>query len=572
MEPLSHIDVLVCGAGPVGILTVLGLAQQGISTLIIEKRERHVQETIGRACTLYPRTLELLEQLDVAEEVTRAAFIGRTYAVFRDGKRISRKAWQAMGPLMDNSFHNYLVNIRQRYSEDIFATKYKAESNRPIYYGWAITGYAVDTSLSDGHNVTAMISHDTLGKRSVRCKYLIGADGGSSTVRQLAGIAMEGNETTYKWIRIDGRMKTDMPDPNVVFGSLETQTHGNVLWCRLDRDACRIGFALTPSLQAKYPEGLAQEQAVSEAIDALQPFKLEIERVDWWTQYSVKQKIAETLQKDEYIFLAGDAAHTHSSAFAQGMNTGVHDATNLVWKLSGTLKGWYQPQVLVTYADERRAAVRKMISIDRLAAAAISGQVPSEFQAAGLTAEDAFHNVIETNLSFNVGLGISYRAAESSILSREPTATTLFPGMRSPDVLLLAPGPAVPMRLHSITHCANKGCWSVLVFTGARDVTRGKITALSQRLNEPECLLKQWSNRLTLSTIMLGTASNAWEVFDGPAVGRLYFDTQSLAHDRYGVYPENGAISVIRPDGVFAFAAGLDEIDHIVEFFRAIFN
>lgn len=96
---------------------------------------------------------------------------------------------------------------------------------------------------------------------------------------------MEGNDTTYRWVRIDGRMKTNMPETNLVFGSLETKTHGNVLWVRLDRDAYRIGFALTPSLQAKYPNGLTQEDVVKEAVESLKPFALEIERVDWWTQY-----------------------------------------------------------------------------------------------------------------------------------------------------------------------------------------------------------------------------------------------------------------------------------------------
>jgi len=96
---------------------------------------------------------------------------------------------------------------------------------------------------------------------------------------------MEGNETTYRWVRLDGRIKTDMPEPNLVFAALETKKHGNVLWVRLDRDAHRIGFALTPSLQAKYPNGITQEEAISEAVESVKPFQLEVERLDWWTQY-----------------------------------------------------------------------------------------------------------------------------------------------------------------------------------------------------------------------------------------------------------------------------------------------
>lgn len=96
---------------------------------------------------------------------------------------------------------------------------------------------------------------------------------------------MEGNDTVHKWVRIDGRMKTNIPDPNLMFASLETKTHGNVLWLRLDNDAYRIGFALTPRLQEKYPDGPTQEQAIEEAKECLKPFDLEIERLDWWTYY-----------------------------------------------------------------------------------------------------------------------------------------------------------------------------------------------------------------------------------------------------------------------------------------------
>lgn len=97
---------------------------------------------------------------------------------------------------------------------------------------------------------------------------------------------MQGSDTTYKWIRIDGRVKTNMPEPNLSFASIYTETHGSVLWVKLDGDAVRIGFALNAALQAKYPDGPTQEQAVKEAADAIYPLTLEFERVDWWTYYT----------------------------------------------------------------------------------------------------------------------------------------------------------------------------------------------------------------------------------------------------------------------------------------------
>lgn len=282
---------------------------------------------------------------------------------------------------------------------------------------------------------------------------------------------------------------------------------------------------------------------------------------------SIKQKVAETMQKDEFVLLAGDAAHTHSSAFAQGMNTGVHDATNLIWKLSGTLKGWYNKEVLPTYDSERRGGAHKLINIDRQAAAAISGDIPAEYKALGLTVEEAMRSIFQKNMTFTVGLGISY---DASILNKEPLAATLVAGMRSPDALLYAPGPSVPLRLHDITHGYSKGRWSLLVFAGHPKFTKHEIVALREKLKSDESRIKRWSQVYQLATIMVGVTGCPWDAFDGPAIGSLYFDKDGLAHDRYGVYPDGGAILVIRPDGIYAFAAPLGEIDKVEDFFEAI--
>jgi phenol 2-monooxygenase (NADPH) len=123
------------------------------------------------------------------------------------------------------------------------------------------------------------------GTNTWASKYLVGADGGQSTVRKLAGIVREGDETTYRWIRIDAKMKTDMPDPDLGFAAIETEEYGNVLWVKLDKDAHRIGISLNPRLQAKYPGEMTEADVIEEATNALRPFKVEVERVDWWTIY-----------------------------------------------------------------------------------------------------------------------------------------------------------------------------------------------------------------------------------------------------------------------------------------------
>jgi phenol 2-monooxygenase (NADPH) len=283
----------------------------------------------------------------------------------------------------------------------------------------------------------------------------------------------------------------------------------------------------------------------------------------------VKQKVASTLQKDAHILLAGDAAHTHSSAFAQGMNTGVHDATNLAWKLAGVLHGHHHPTVLATYATERRAAAEQLIAIDRAAAAAISGDLPTGLASGLLGPGAALRAVLEANMSFTIGLGVAYPAP--TLLTRDFDASTLAAGARAPDALLGAPGPNVAVRLLRVALRGTRGRWALLVFAGQHLLTKAKVAAVRERVEGAEGPWVRWRERLNRVTIMVGYVGCAWDAFDGPAVGNLYFDHEAMAHDRYGIYTENGGIVVIRPDGVLAYAADLDQLDRIEEFFEPVF-
>ncbi|KAI8718594.1 FAD-binding-3 domain-containing protein [Fusarium sp. LHS14.1] len=554
-------DVLIVGAGPVGLLIGIGLTQQGVDCVLIEKRERDVQATFGRATTLYPRSLELLEQLDVADDLTQEGFVSRSSINFKDGTRVNERGWNLMFDHFKPSYHDYALNIRQRYSEDVFRNHFES-CGKSVWFSWKLTAYAIDTSLGDGYNVTATLEHKTMGKTHVRCKYLVGSDGGSSSVRQLAGIDLDLDPTTHEWIRIDGKMSTDIPDANIGLASIETEHHGNILWVKLDRDTHRVGFALTPSLLAKYPNGITEDEALKEAAEGMKPFKLEVDRLDWWTHYKIKQSVAQVLQKDQFVLLGGDAAHTHSSGFAQGMNTGIHDATNLVWKLAGTIKGWYKPSVLETYASERHAAAKKLIGIDKNAAAVISGEIPAQYQGLGRTADEILWKIFGENIGFNVGLGVTYA---KNVINQSPLMTTLASGVRSPDALVCAPGSKVPLRLHdALLRDGRRGCWSIVVFAGNTAFTSSNFPALRETL---PTFAERHDGMIRLVTLMTGTVGSAWEALDGPPLGKFFFDRDGSCHSEYGVDTKSGALVVIRPDGIISFATGLDKGSEIKEHF-----
>jgi phenol 2-monooxygenase len=124
-----------------------------------------------------------------------------------------------------------------------------------------------------------------IGLQYLPSKYVVGADGTRSLVRKLADIPFVGDSTALKWFRIDAVVKTNMPGARVGLASIESPTHGNVLWMALDHGRTRIGFALPPNLAEKYGANITEEEAKEEAKKAVAPFNLEFEHVDWWTLY-----------------------------------------------------------------------------------------------------------------------------------------------------------------------------------------------------------------------------------------------------------------------------------------------
>lgn len=114
---------------------------------------------------------------------------------------------------------------------------------------------------------------------------MVGTDGGKSLVRQIASIPFNGANTKSKWVQIDGDFETNMPDSDIGFASIESKSHGNVIWVQLEKGEKRIWFALNDEMSAKYGRCLKEEEAKEEAIRAMEPFTLEVKSVNWFTMY-----------------------------------------------------------------------------------------------------------------------------------------------------------------------------------------------------------------------------------------------------------------------------------------------
>ena len=563
----EHYDVIICGGGPVGLLLAYQLARLGIPILIIEQFDKTQQDMYGRASTLYPRTIEMLDQLELLDEMSQVGLIGRASVTYKDGQKVQDRGWDFLLTISDTYFP-YGLNIRQKYSEDIFRTALEQHGSK-VNPGWTLKNFNLNDDAEDYKISAEMIDQNGVAV-SAKSKYIIGADGGKSSVRQISGIPFIGEKSAFHWVRIDAVINTDMPQSRIGFGALESATHGNVLWVSLDHGRSRIGFALPKALYEQYGESITEEVVKQEAAKAMAPFKIEFVSVDWWTLYSIGQRVAETFQHKDRILLAGDAAHTHSSGAAQGMNTGVHDAVNLAWKLGGVLKGWYKPEVLKTYSPERRAIAQHLIKLDKTIRTLISGHVPESF-AGNVHDGDTnsiLRDVIDSSAQFTIGLGVAYES--DNLLNKAAGVTSIRVGRRAPDVLVQKPGSRFPTRLYELTK--NNGKFWVVVFAGEPLLTASSLKALRTYLDSSESFTKRLTNAFDFLTIIAGTGLQPDETLGVNRFGRACYDVDHAAYTRYGISTAEGAIVVLRPDGILAFAAGLDGGVEVGGYFDAVIS
>lgn len=476
-----------------------------------------------------------------------------------------------MEAMKDTQFDFALV-LRQKYQEEIFRRRLK-ELGVSLEAPVELKDVTVDENVEEGgYRVTASVRDGNTGEEEViACRYLVGADGGRSFVRRALDIPFDGNTTEDKWVRIDGMIETDMPKSRV-YGAIESPTHGNVLWAALDHGGTRIGFAFTAERQKGYAV-FDESAAVAEAIASVKPFNLQFTQVDWWTVYSVGQRVARSFFAKGAVFLAGDACHTHSSGAAQGMNTGIHDASNLAWKLSLVLKRFAPASLLHTYEGERLPNVMKLINYDKDISRLMTMQLPVDWKGdPEIDPNELLGKVMAEASTFTSGLSIAFDNNEINIKgsfkpSVQPAPVT--PGQRGPDVQLQKPGTGELTRLHKQT--PNIACFHVVIFSGDPEHTstafKGFVSAHAE-----STLFSNTALPISWITVPAKNGPSAFELLRAMPIGKLLYDEQTTAHARYGVDLKKGGVVVLRPDGWVGTMTTLGDqaVDELEKYFRGV--
>ncbi|KAF2146653.1 uncharacterized protein K452DRAFT_282826 [Aplosporella prunicola CBS 121167] len=258
----------------------------------------------------------------------------------------------------------YILLVHQGMVEQMFIDDLQ-ERGIEVKRNTAFMDFAYGSAKSAALEVTCAVDV-THSKRTMRTSFVVGCDGAHSAVRKsIPGATPVGASSDAIWGVLDGQIDTDFPDlwsKAVVY----SEEAGSVLLIPRERNLTRLYIELKPESRGSTSrDELSQEFVMHRAQEIMHPFELKWKTVEWFGRYQVGQRVA-TKFSDERgrVYIAGDASHTHSPKAAQGMNTSIHDAWNLAWKLNLTVRKLAKPALLATYEHERRKIAQDLINFD----------------------------------------------------------------------------------------------------------------------------------------------------------------------------------------------------------------
>ncbi|MFH9745587.1 FAD-dependent monooxygenase [Streptomyces anulatus] len=426
-------DVLVVGAGPTGLVLACDLARRGAAVRIVDRSP--APPRTSRAKGPNPRSLEILDDLGVAEEVLAAGSAPRPMLKYRDRRPVAEAdPWADSVPSPEAHYDRGWL-IAQWRLEGILRDRLAGYGVR-VEPGREVVGLAQGRDEGDGGHVDVTYADGPAG----RARYVVGCDGAHSSVRKLLGITFEG-ATAEDQVMVCG-------DVDLAEGVLDrTRWHqwfdedGAVMLCPIPGTRTGWWFQAGPERDgrgrplAPTADGFRRLLAHHTALSGR-----DLTRAELLSTYRVNVRMADRFRAGR-VLLAGDAAHVHAIAGGLGMNTGIQDAFNLSWKLGLVLAGHAGAELLDSYEEERLPVAARTLDLtsERLRATLEAIRRPGGGLDTAITPD-------------TTGLGVGYRWSSLAAGGRAPQAERPGPhaGDRAPDAPCADAATGVRTRLHRV--------------------------------------------------------------------------------------------------------------------------
>src|SRR5215813_4486358 len=352
METAIKTDVVIIGADPTGLSLACQLVRYGIDFVLLEKNEGITP--YSKAIGVQARTLEIYEQMGLAQKAIAQGAIAGKGRMLVGGEVRGEIDFSHIGEGL--SPYPYVLMLEQSKNERLLY-EYLISHGKDVLWKRELENFSQTEA-----GVTARVKTPDGASQIIEAKYLVGCDGPKSLVRRTLGLSFEGSTFERTFYVADAQVDWHF-------------SHDALHIC-LSKDTFVVFFPLKGEKRYRivgvFPQEFAKEEGeilyeeIEQRTKEEAKLELDIHYVEWFSTYKVHTRHVSKFSAGR-CFLAGDSAHVHSPAGAQGMNTGIQDGYNLAWKMALVLKGTADKKLLDTYNEERLENAKHLLkTTDRL--------------------------------------------------------------------------------------------------------------------------------------------------------------------------------------------------------------
>jgi 2-polyprenyl-6-methoxyphenol hydroxylase-like FAD-dependent oxidoreductase len=329
----ADLDVFIAGAGPTGLAMAAEAARFGLRYRIVDKAAHGALHS--QALVVQARTLEQFERYELAQPAIASGRRLRRIRIYSDGARILEASFDEI-----RGSYPFVLFLPQTETERLLTGHVEAQG------GKIEREVALESFEERADAIACTLRHADGSQETLTAAYLIGADGAHSTVRRLLNFSFEGDAEPYTFFLGDLRVDGEVPGDE-----LTVHLHsGNVVFLgRMDDTHCRVIIVGNESAAQRDPVAEDFQRAIDDA--GIQ--NLRVSEPRWTAAFRVSERRTPAYSRGR-VFLAGDATNIHSPVGGQGMNTGIQDAANLIWKIALVQTRRARPLLLDSYDRERK--------------------------------------------------------------------------------------------------------------------------------------------------------------------------------------------------------------------------